>query len=102
MTGQFTLDGGEETPAAVTDQRAPFTEAQMEILRLIAHHDITSTDAGRILHAYRDNACKHCQAGTCPYAASDGGDALKRLQKRGFVRRLAPGLWTARKKRWRP
>lgn len=101
MTSQLTLDGGEETPAALTGQRAPFTRAQMEILQLIAHHDITSTDAGRILHAHRAGGCKRCATGPCPYAASDGGDALKRLQERGLVRRLAPGLWTARKK-YRP
>lgn len=99
MAAQLTLDGGEETPAVPAGQRAPFTDAQHEILRLIAEHDITSTDAGRILHAHRAGGCKRCATGSCPYAASDGGDVLKRLQQRGLVRRLAPGLWTSRKRR---
>lgn len=96
---QLAIDGG-ETPVALVGRGSstPLTQSQREILRLVADHDVTSTDAGRILHLLRNPPCHRCELGRCGFAASDGGDALKRLAVRGFVRRVAPGVWTAREK----
>jgi hypothetical protein len=95
---QLTVDGGEEqVSTAAPSRHASFSHAQREILRLLAERThVTSTEAGRIVHLHREPACRHCREGRCPWAASDGGDALKRLQARGLVRRVARGLWTAR------
>jgi hypothetical protein len=92
--GQLTIDGREEQREVVLTRRAPFTPVQREILRLLAERDITSSEAGRIVHAHRSPPCSRC-AHSCGFVASDGGDALKRLQGRGLVRRVRAGVWTA-------
>jgi len=93
---QLTLDGGEDHLPVTRRSLAPFTNAQREILRLLVERDVTSTEAGRIIHLHRDAPCVYCRRGFgCPWASSDGNEALKRLMERGIVRRLAPGLWTA-------
>lgn len=91
---QLTFDGRE---VPIDKSTAPvFSAAQTEILRAIRLYGIiTSTAAGRILHAHREHGCRHCRAGECPYASSDGCDALKRLAERGLVRRVARGRWKA-------
>lgn len=93
---QLSLDGSESTPKDVSAQRAPFSAAQREILRYIATHGwISSLEAGTIIHAHRAYRCRRCREGTCPYRSSDGSDAMKRLMKRGMVKRRAPKGWEA-------
>lgn len=100
MSGlQLTMDGREEQVRTGHATSAGFTPAQREILKLIATYGtVTSMAAGKIVHAHREPRCKRCAdsglVNTCPYASSDGGDALKRLKERGVVRRVAPGRWT--------
>jgi len=91
---QLTIDGGEVTRTPYYASTA-LTQAQRVILRLLAERDtITSSEAGRIVHAHRNPPCARCAAGGCGFIASDGGDALKRLRTRGYVCRLGAGLWT--------
>lgn len=93
---QLTIDGREVELAAVPSRRFPYTAAQRSILALIAQQgSITSTEAGKIVHAHRMPPCKRCNEGKCGYVASDGGDTLKRLQARGLVRRIVAGVWEA-------
>jgi len=92
---QLTLEGHEVEQESVATRRAGFTSAQREILRLVGERDITSSEAGRIVHAHRSLPCARCRDGSCGFAASDGSDALKRLQARGLVCRRARGVWSA-------
>jgi len=94
---QLTIDGGEELVEHRASGRAPLSAAQFDILRMLAEHDvITSTDAGRIVHANRNPPCERCRRGRCGFTSTDGSEALRRLQARGLVRKIAAGLWTAR------
>jgi hypothetical protein len=95
---QLDFDGGETANTDVVRVAAPFTSSQREILRIIRQLGaVTSTQAGRIVHGHRDPPCRRCVSthDRCPYAASDGGDALKRLRDRGLVRRVRAGTWVA-------
>lgn len=94
---QLTLDGGEVGVVAVANSRSPLTEGQTRILRLIVKHDVSSSDAGRVLHLARKPPCQRCKRGSCAFVASDGSEALERLAKRGLVRRVAKGVWTVRR-----
>jgi len=103
---QLTLDG-REVPVPSADQpraTAPLTASQREILLWIRDHgQIRSVEAGAIVHAHRTLPCcsrygrsRPDGIGCCKWAASDGGDALKRLMGRGLVRRGdTPGVWEA-------
>lgn len=92
---QLTIDGGEVVLPATPRAHTPFTSAQRAILRLIQEREkITSSDAGVIVHLHRAPPCIRCVAvGRCGYIASDGRDALKRLEARGCVRRSGTGVW---------
>jgi hypothetical protein len=92
---QLTIDGREEH-AESSPRHAALSRAQRAILRALADHDLTSTEAGQIVHAHRDPPCERCRRGSCGFTSTDGGDALKRLAARGLVRKVAPGIWTAR------
>ena len=93
---QLTIDGREEpTSEAGIPRRAPLSAAQLAILRALAAGEITSTDAGRIVHAHREPPCERCRRGSCGFASTDGSDALKRLAARALVRKVAAGIWTA-------
>lgn len=84
---------GQQVGAPIVTRHAGFTRAQREILRVVGRTgSIRSVEAGRILHAHRYPPCRRC-AGTCPWASTDGNDALKRLMARGFVQRASPGVW---------
>ena len=87
---------GDEVPMGM---RAPaaLSRAQRDILRTLANFGIlSSTAAGRILHAHREDGCDACRHNQdCKYASSDGSDALKRLMNRGLVRRVGRGRWKA-------
>jgi hypothetical protein len=93
---QLTLDGTEVVIPAEPRRHSPYTAAQYAIMRLVAECDtITSSEAGRIVHACRVPPCERCQEGNCGFVAADGRDALMRLQARGLVRRIYAGRWGA-------
>lgn len=93
---QLTIDGGEEILSVEAPKHhSPLTHAQSSILLLIAERGkITSSEAGEIVHLHRAPPCARCvEHGRCGFTSSDGRDALKRLQARGFVIRLVTGVW---------
>jgi hypothetical protein len=85
---QLTLTG-DEVPHPPPRPTA-LTPAQREILRALAGGEITSSDAGAIVHAHRDPPAGEERH---HYRSSDGRDALTRLARRGLVRRVARGRW---------
>lgn len=96
---QLDIYGGETAHVEVGRAAAPFTLCQREILRMIQNFgSITSSQAGRIVHAHRAGGCRRCAAVDvrCKWAASDGCDAMKRLMARGIVRRHHRGVWVTR------
>jgi hypothetical protein len=84
---QLTLDGREvERPVLPR----PLTDRQREVMRYVrARGAVRPIEVGRIMHMARDSAPKPS------YFASDGSDALRRLAKRGLVRRVRRGRWEA-------
>jgi len=99
MPTQLTIDGREVDYADVASTRHgrgfAFTAAQREILRLLRLRGIvTSTEAGLVMHAHRGScgfgARGHGPRGNqcCPYCATDGLSAMRRLMQRGLVKRL--------------
>lgn len=86
----------EEVPTART---VSLSDAQRAILRHVDEHDtITSSEAGRIIHAHRTTGrvCKGRPGvlGTCcRWMATDGTDACRRLADRKLITRKATGLW---------
>ena len=92
---QLTIDGREEIVELGPSRHAPLSAAQYEILRMLSEHDVTSSDAGRIVHAHRDPPCERCRRGRCGFAAGDGSQALRGLEARGLARRISACLWTA-------
>lgn len=94
MSVQLDIHGGEHEHVAVVAKRHQYSGAQREILRFIGNYGaITSTQAGVIVHAHREGGCHRCRKGTCPWLSSDGCDAMRRLRKRGLVKRHHRGLW---------
>jgi len=102
---QLRLDG-----SAVAQQRpgGALSPAQRDILRYMREHDgeISSTRAGVIVHACRASGCSSGPSAAsdrwtpgergeacCPWAASDGGECMKRLARRGLVYHAGPGCW---------
>lgn len=89
---QIDIFGGEVEAPAGSSKSAPLTPSQHEILRLIHNYGaITSTQAGTIVHAHRDDR----GVGKERFRSSDGCDAMKRLMKRGLARRARAGTWIA-------
>jgi putative AbiEi antitoxin of type IV toxin-antitoxin system len=94
---QLTLDGQEVEIPVIQTARSPLTGAQREILELARRQgQVRSREAGQIVHLHRMPQCGWCMREKCGFASIDGSDALKRLAKRGFLRRIAPGLWIPR------
>lgn len=104
---QLTLDGREVEHITVGRPGAPLTGLQREILReLAARGEITTVAAGTLVHRARRAQGGHCGiggrdgrysgAGCCAYAAADGLEALKRLERRGLVAHPQRGRWVAR------
>jgi hypothetical protein len=107
---QLTLDG-DEVPWRYADRASHgFSAAQTLILRHLGLEGrIRSVEAGRIMHAVRQdrkdypggNACGFGKRsyrsdqgeGCCGYASTDGSAAMKRLLDRGIVRRISRGLY---------
>jgi hypothetical protein len=106
MDEQLTIDGGAEPYELVAKRAAAhreLTDVQREILRSMRRDGgIRAVDAGVIVHAARrlanPGAYYTCGSGAkgsgkrrtgtcCPYAASDGYEAMKRLAARGLVKR---------------
>lgn len=97
---QLDIDGREVPLDQVRPAR--LSEGQREILRhLRVNEQISSVEAGRILHLVRPQGCSFTGAkadnwrggrgGCCPYGASDGSAALRRMAERGLVRKLEGG-----------
>lgn len=105
---QLTIDGGEVEHPAPATRTGPLSPVQVEILRHLGIHGwISSTSAGVMAHAHREERrgrsfVRHVQTyglrgdGCCRYAASDGGDVMKRLAARGLVERYERGVWFPR------
>ena len=111
---QLKIDGGEvSSEQARRTSRAGrlpgLNTAQREILNQI-HEDgnIRSVEAGVIIHSHREFPCGRKvgagsytgpktagRIGCCGYASADGLEAMKRLEKRGLVKRQVDGLWVA-------
>lgn len=119
---QLRVDGTEvvhPAPDAVWPARKPpLTDLQRTVLRVADEQggEIRSVEAGKIVHSYRghcgfgkrgSNLVRHNAAGEvevvngpragsigcCQYAASDGLEVLKRLERRGYVEHSARGRW---------
>lgn len=92
---QLTIDGREELYERTARCNA-LTAVQLDILRVLAERrTITSSEAGRLVHAHRQPSCERCKRGRCGFTSTDGTAALRRLQERGLARRIAAGLWSA-------
>jgi transposase len=97
---QLTLDGREvDHPVRIGN---PLSERQREILRFVRARGVVRTyEVGTMMHAGREGACRHpfpegrWHLGCCPYAPSDGCDAMNRLLARGLVERVGRGRWRA-------
>jgi hypothetical protein len=108
---QLTIDGREVEYSATIKKPTPLTDLQREILRwLTANGSIRSVEAGVMVHnargVYPISGNPRCgygnrrYAGTdraiacCGYAGTDGNEAMKRLMRRGLVRRASDrGPW---------
>jgi hypothetical protein len=108
---QLTIDGGEvEYMRAASGAR--LGPNQREIMRKLGFGSLTSTQAGTIVHAMRNErgrtSCtrggtsrddraqsSYKGSGCCRFASTDGSGAMKRLHELGFVEKHA-GLWFAK------
>jgi hypothetical protein len=78
----------------------PLTERQRELVAYMRAHGVVSpTELGVLMHQGRETPCvvlldfRRMPVGCCEHASSDGGDALRRLARRGLVERIARGRW---------
>ena len=84
---QLKIDGG-ETPVIAPARRYRLSTAQKAILRRLAEDgSIRSTDAGVIVHEHRRGATAQSLELDRKYAAADGLEAMKRLERQGLCRR---------------
>jgi hypothetical protein len=96
VSTQLTLDG-REVPVADVTAPAPKGHAMKIVMEHLAKRgSIRSAQAGRIVHDARRKACERPTLpgaiGCCQWAASDGGEVLRRLQRRGLVVQHG-GIW---------
>lgn len=90
---QMTLDGT-EVPHVSLVARSNLTDAQREILRVMATRCwITSTEAGIVVQAHARDQTEVHRLARRKYAATDGLAAMYRLARRGLVVRVEPGAW---------
>jgi hypothetical protein len=88
---QMTTDGREVTIAASMQHRR-LSPAQRDVMRMIRHMGtLRSVEAGKILLAHRIPPRGE------QYAGSDGSRLMKRLERRGLVKKVKRGLWEAEK-----
>lgn len=98
MTAQLGLDGT-EVPYPVR-RPTPLTDRQREILAYVRLHGVVRpVEVGRMMHFGRKHPhgavllLPPAPLGCCEHASSDGCGALRRLERRGLVRRVARGQW---------
>lgn len=98
---QLTLDG-REVPVVELYPGLGLGKHQARILSELRVRTLTSTQAGVIVHAIRGHCgygsrderyhSVYAGEGCCRYCASDGGDVMKSLARRGLVVKVA-GIW---------
>ena len=101
---QLALEGlGDPVPlSALIGKRARLGPRQRAVLDELGRRgSLTSTQAGRIVHAARGHCGsgardsfthEYAGAGCCPYAVSDGAEVLYPLAARGLVEMIG-GVW---------
>jgi hypothetical protein len=86
VSAQLGLDG-RETPYPVRVPR-PLSDMQREVmLFVLTFAPVRPRDVGQIMHAARGAMPKP------KHYAADGWSALRRLERRGLVQRVARGKW---------
>ena len=87
---QTSLDGTETDSVRPPP---PLTDRQREVLRYmrLKEKPVRPIEIGAIMHAGRADLVL-----VAHYFSSDGVDALKRLERRGLVEKLARGQWVAK------
>lgn len=93
MSKQLTIDGREVPAEGLRSRRgqSPITPVQRAVLRYLKEHgSIRSVDAGIILFDIQGQPWRR------QYASADGLEVLKRMMKRGLVRRTDKrGVWVS-------
>ena len=100
---QLTLDG-REVPydeSLQVSRARPLRDSQEEIIAFMRLHGcVRPVQIGTVLHNFNRISHKLSDRGDpvkakpcCPYATSDGVDALKRLTKRGLVEKVSRGTY---------
>lgn len=84
---QLGLDGSETTHPLRAGR--PLTPRQRELVTYMrAHGIVRPREIGVLMHAGRTSIATKLE-----HASSDGCDALRRLERRGLVERVARGRW---------
>jgi len=94
---QLTLDGREVPAEGLRTRKGqhPLTAPQRAVLAYLRDHDsIRCVDAGVILYEFTEPT-ERAREMRRKYASADGLELLKRLEKRGLVRRKSRGVWVS-------
>jgi hypothetical protein len=87
VSAQLALDGSETTHPVRRPRR--LTERQRELVAYMRQSGVVCPrEIGVLMHAGRTSIASKLR-----YASSDGYDALRRLERRGLVKRLKRGRW---------
>lgn len=87
MSAQLGFDGSETTHPVRRPRR--LTDRQRELVSYMRARGVVSPrEVGVLMHAGRTTIASKLR-----YASSDGYDALRRLERRGLVERIARGRW---------
>jgi hypothetical protein len=71
----------------------PLSDRQRELVAYMRHEgDVRPVDVGKMMRAGRETPVRR---GGERHASSDGVDALRRLERRGLVERVARARWRA-------
>lgn len=99
---QLTIDG-QEVEVGKTRLRSLGALQRLVLDRIDEVWVVRAVDIGRLVHQARGACPSHGArygrwkgtraAGCCPYAASDGYDLLRQLERRGIVHHRADGGW---------
>lgn len=93
---QLGLDGRETAHPPRAPR--PLTDRQRElVVWLRLRGTVRPVEVGRLMHAGRTTPARR---GAERHVSSDGVDALKRLEARGLVERVARGQWRLRVTDW--
>lgn len=102
---QLRIDGGEDTSRRASKYPQTTTAQQRILHKISTDGQIRAVEAGVMVHEARGKRCcltgaagadrhKGGGIGCCAYASADGNSALKRLEKRGLVKRgERVGVW---------